>query len=145
MIARDNRYCCRLIQEANLVYLDLCGQSNLPGYGGQGRGAQGQGCEVAIWVGENQAKKEKKRMPWAALVRLLDLWIGLIKNEDFVFGDFVLKSYGSNSISKDILRDDDFPWLKSCTIQGNLVNVELDFLFNMHPHVWHHNQTRGPQ
>ena len=48
IIARDNRYCCRLIEEANLVYLDLCGQSNLPGYGGQGRGAQGQGCEVAI-------------------------------------------------------------------------------------------------
>ena len=88
-----------------MVYLDLCGQSNLPGYGGQGRGAQGQGCEVAIWVGENQAKKEKKRMPCAALVRLLNLWIGLIKNEDFVFGDFVLKSYGSNSISKDTLRD----------------------------------------
>jgi hypothetical protein len=56
----------------------------------------------------------------------------------------LLKSNGPNSISKDALRDEDCPWLINCTTQEYLVNVGQDSHFNMPPHVWQTNQTRGP-
>jgi hypothetical protein len=56
----------------------------------------------------------------------------------------LLKSNGPNSISKDALRDEDYPWLINCTTQEYLVNVGQDSHFNMPPHVWRTNQTRGP-
>ena len=58
--------------------------------------------------------------------------------------DTMLKFNGSNSISKDALRDEGCPWLINCTTQEYLVNVGQDSLFNMPPHVWWTNQTRGP-
>jgi hypothetical protein len=56
----------------------------------------------------------------------------------------VLKSNGPNSISKDALRDEGCPWLINYTTQEYLVNVGQDSHFNMPPHVWRTNQTRGP-
>jgi hypothetical protein len=43
----------------------------------------------------------------------------------------MLKSNGSNSISKDALRDEDYPWFINCTTQEYLVNVEQDSHFNI--------------
>jgi hypothetical protein len=57
---------------------------------------------------------------------------------------WLLKSNELNSISKDVLRDERCPWLINCTTQEHLVNVGLDSYFNMPPHVWRTNQTRGP-
>ena len=48
-----------------------------------------------------------------------------------------------NSISKDVLRDEDYPWLINCITQEYLVNVGQDFHFNMPSYVWRTNQTRG--
>ena len=44
--------------------------------------------------------------------------------------DIILKSNGFNSISKDALRDEDYPWLINCTTQEYLVNVRQDSHFN---------------
>ncbi len=52
------------------------------------------------------------------------------------FTKYLLKSNGSNSISKDALRDEDYPWLINCTTQEYLVNVGQDSHFIMPPHVW---------
>jgi hypothetical protein len=43
----------------------------------------------------------------------------------------LLKSNGSNSISKDALRDKGCSWLINCTTQEYLVNVGQDSHFNM--------------
>jgi hypothetical protein len=58
--------------------------------------------------------------------------------------DTMLKSNGPNSISKDALRDENCPWLINCTTQEYLVNVAQDSHFNMPPHMWWTDQTRGP-
>ena len=49
---------------------------------------------------------------------------------------FILKSTGPNSISKDALRDKDYPWLINCTTQEYLVNVGQDSHFNTHLWIW---------
>jgi hypothetical protein len=43
----------------------------------------------------------------------------------------MLKSNGPNSISKDALRDEDYPWLINCTTQEYLVNVGQNSHFNI--------------
>jgi hypothetical protein len=53
---------------------------------------------------------------------------------------WMLKLNGLNSISKNVLRDEDYLWLINCTTQEYLVNVGQDFHFNMSPHVWHDHQ-----
>ena len=42
----------------------------------------------------------------------------------------MLKSNEPNSISKDALRDEDYPWLINCTTQEYFVNVKQDSHFN---------------
>ena len=42
----------------------------------------------------------------------------------------LLKSNGPNSISKDVLRDENDSWLINCTTQEYLVNVGQDSHFN---------------
>ena len=44
--------------------------------------------------------------------------------------DTMLKSNEPNSISKDVLRDEDYPWLINYITQEYLVNVEQDSHFN---------------
>ena len=56
----------------------------------------------------------------------------------------ILKSNGSNSISKNTLRDKNCSSLINCTTQEYLVNVRLDSHFNMPTHMWLTNQIRGP-
>jgi hypothetical protein len=45
----------------------------------------------------------------------------------------MLKSNGPNSISKDALRDEDYPWLINCTTQEYLVNVGQDSTWYQSP------------
>ena len=56
----------------------------------------------------------------------------------------MLKFNGPNLISKDTLRDEGCSWLINYTTQEYFVNMGQDSHFNMPPHVWRTNQTRGP-
>jgi hypothetical protein len=53
----------------------------------------------------------------------------------------MLKSNGPNSISKDALRDEDYPWLINCTTQEYLVNVGQDSHFNTYQGKMHNKLT----
>jgi hypothetical protein len=50
-----------------------------------------------------------------------------------------VKVHGSNSLSKDVLREEGAPWLTKRPGECNLTNVEH---FKTPPHVWHYCQNK---